>query len=50
MLASVALLSLRPEGPLESGNFTSRRDEVRIARHFSAGIRHQVIDESRRDD
>jgi hypothetical protein len=35
---------------LEFGHFASRRDEVKIARHFSAGIMHQVKDESRRDD
>ena len=35
---------------LEFGHFASRRDEVKIARHFSAGIRHELKDESHRDD
>ena len=34
----------------ELGDCASHRDEVKIARHFSAGIMHQVKDESRRDD
>ena len=35
---------------MKFGHVASRRDEVKIARHFSAGIMHQAKDESHRDD
>jgi len=49
-LPSPVQLSTRRVNDLECGNFSSRRDVEKIARHFSAGIMHQVKDESHRDD